>query len=58
MYKQGSVESTQEINNKNPKFKIDDIVRLLKYKNIFGKGYPPNCSEKVFVTKTKYCSEH
>ena len=27
----------REINNKNPKFKIVYIVRVLKYKNIFAK---------------------
>ena len=34
---------------KNPKFKVDDYVRILKYKNIFAKGYTPNQSEEVFV---------
>ena len=29
-------------NNKDPKFKIGDIVRTSKYKNIFAKGYVPN----------------
>ena len=48
------IDSSKEINNKDPKFKIGDIVRILKYKNIFAKGYVPNCSEDVFViTKVK-----
>ena len=34
--------SSKEINDKDPKFKIDDIVRISKYKNIFKKGYVPN----------------
>ena len=34
--------SSKEINDKDPKFKIDDIVRISKYKNIFAKGYVPN----------------
>ena len=34
---------------KNPKFKIIDIVRITKYKNIFAKDYPPNWSEEVFM---------
>ena len=34
--------SGKEINNEDPKFKISDIVRTLKYKNIFAKGYVPN----------------
>ena len=43
--------SSKEIIDKEPKFKIDDIVRISKYENIFAKGYSPNCSEEVFVIK-------
>ena len=35
----------KEINDKDPKFKIGDHVRIFKYKNIFAKGYVPNWSE-------------
>ena len=45
------IESSKKINNKDPKFKIGDIVRISKYKNIFAKGYTPNWSEEVFVIK-------
>ena len=45
------VDSSKEINNKNPKFKIGDIVRISKYKNVFAKYYTPNCSEETFVIK-------
>ena len=38
-----------KLNDKDPKFKVWDIVRTSKYKNIFGKGYVPNQSEEVFV---------
>ena len=38
-------------NDKDPKFKVGDHVRISKYKNIFAKGYMPNRSEEVFVTK-------
>ena len=31
---------------KYPKFKVGDHVRILKYKNIFAKGYAPSWSEK------------
>ena len=31
-----------EINDNDPKFKVDDHVRVSKYKNIFAKGYTPN----------------
>ena len=32
------IYSSKEINNEDPKFKIGDILRLSKYKNIFAKG--------------------
>ena len=38
-------------NDKDPKFKVGDHVRIYKYKNIFAKGYTSNWSEKVFVIK-------
>ena len=45
------INSSKEINYQDPKFKLGDIVRISKYKNIFAKGYVPNLSEKVFVIK-------
>ena len=36
-------------NEKGPKFKLGDHVRILKYKNIFAKWYTPNWSEETFV---------
>ena len=41
----------KEVNDKDRKFKVGDRVRISKYKNIFAKGYTPNWSEKIFVTK-------
>ena len=41
----------KEVNDKDPKFKIGDHVRLSKYKNIFSNGYTPNRSEEVLVTR-------
>ena len=38
-------------NDKDPKFKVGDHVKISKYKNIFAKGYTPNWSEEVFVIK-------
>ena len=38
-------------NDKDPKFKVVDHVRISKCKNIFAKGYTPNWSEEVFVIK-------
>ena len=43
------VDSKKEVNDKDPKFKVGDHVRIFKYKNIFAKGYTPNWSEEVFV---------
>ena len=45
------INADKEINNKDPKFKVGHHVRISKYKNIFAKGYTPNWSEEVFVTK-------
>ena len=45
------INTDKEINNKDPKFKVVDRVRISKYKNIFAKGYTPNWSEEVFVIK-------
>ena len=41
----------KENNDKKPKFKAGDHLRILKYKNIFTKGYTPNWLEQVFVIK-------
>ena len=46
------IESGKEINNKDPKFKIGDTVRISKCKKKkFAKNYTPNWSEEVFVVK-------
>ena len=45
------MEFKKEINNKDPKFKVGDHVRISKYKNIFTKGYMPNWSEEIFIIK-------
>ena len=45
------IDSSKENNEKDPKFKIGDLVRLSKYKNNFAKGYTLNWSEKVLVIK-------
>ena len=36
------INSSKEMYDENPKFKIGNIVRISKYKNIFAKGYVPN----------------
>ena len=45
------INADKEINNKDPKFKVGDHVRISKYKNIFAKGYMPNWSEKYLLLK-------
>ena len=45
------LHSSKEVNDKDPKFKVGDHVRISKYKNIFAKGYTPNWSAEVFVIK-------
>ena len=45
------INTSKEVNNKDPKFKNGDHVRISKYKNIFAKRYMPNWSEEVFVIK-------
>ena len=45
------IDFKKEINDKDPKFKVGDHVRISKYKNIFAKGYMPNWSEEIFIIK-------
>ena len=45
------INTSKEINNKDPKFKVGNRVRISKYKHIFAKEYIPNGSEEVFVIK-------
>ena len=43
------IDFEKEVNNKDPKFKVGDNVRISKYKDIFAKGYTPNWSGEIFV---------
>ena len=45
------IDFKKEVNDKNPKFKVGDQVRISKYKNIFAKGYMPSWSEEIFIIK-------
>ena len=45
------INTDKDANDKDPKFKVGDRVRISKYKNIFAKGYTPSWSEEVFVIK-------
>ena len=42
-------EYNEESNERDPKFKVGNHVRISKYKSIFAKGYSPNWSEEIFV---------
>ena len=44
------IQSSKEISDKSPKFKIGDNVKISKF-NVFAKGYTPNWSEEVFIIK-------
>ena len=47
-------EYNVDSNEKHPKFKVGDHVRVSKYRTIFSKGYTLNCPEEIFViSKTK-----
>ena len=45
------IDTSKEINAKDPKFKIGDFVRISTYKNIFAKSQTSNWSEEVFLIK-------
>ena len=45
------IDFKKESNDKNPKFKVGDHVKISKYKNVFAKGYVPNWSEEIFIIK-------
>ena len=42
-------EYNEDSNKKDPKLKVGDHVRILKYKNIFNKGYTQTWPEEVFI---------
>ena len=43
------VEYNVDSNEKDPKIKVRDHVRISKYNNIFAKGYTPNWPKEIFV---------
>ena len=45
------IDFKKEVNEKDPKFKVGDHVRISKWKNGFANGYIPNWTEEVFVIK-------
>ena len=48
------LNTIKTLTRKDPAFKVDDLVRISDYKNIFTKGYTQNRSDEVFlITKIK-----
>ena len=45
------IDFLKKVNDKDPKFKVGDYVRISKYKIIFAKGYMLNWSEEIFIIK-------
>ena len=45
------LNTTKNQIKKSLKYKVNDHVRISKYKNIFAKEYVPNWSEEVFIIK-------
>ena len=44
-------EYDEKSNEKDPKIKVGDHVRISKFQNLFAKGYAPNWSEEAFIIK-------
>ena len=44
-------EYNEKSNEKDPKFKVGDHVKISKFKNVIAKGYMPNWSEEIFIVK-------
>ena len=51
--KEGSVNYEAKKNLTKPKFEQGDIVWIMKYKNIFKKGFTPNWTRELFKVKEK-----
>ena len=51
--KNSCINPSEEINYKDPKFRIGYIVRISKYKDILVRSYVPNRSEDIFMIKKK-----
>ena len=49
--KNADIDSSKEINDKDPKFEFVDVVRISKWKTIFEKGYTSNWLEETFMIK-------
>ena len=43
-----------ETNPKAPKFKVNDRIRITKYKNVFSKGYNEKWSREIFIINSVF----
>ena len=43
------IEATSVASVASSKFKVNNRVRITKYKNIFSKGYTENCLREIFI---------
>ena len=51
------IDFDEEVNDKDPKFKVSDHVRVSKYKNIYAKAILQFGLKKfLWLKKLKYCS--
>ena len=51
------INSSKHINDEDPKFKIGDIVRISKYKNIFAKScFEAGLKKFLRLKKLKHCA--
>ena len=46
------IDFEKKVNDRDPRFKVGDHVRISNFKNIFAKRYTPNWFEEVFGIKT------
>ena len=45
------IDFKKELNDKHPKLKAGDCVRISNYQNIFAKGYIPNWSDEKVIKR-------
>lgn len=51
------VQQLKKTHLKKPKFKINDKVRVSKYKHVFSKGYKPNWTTEIFTVSKVFPSD-
>jgi hypothetical protein len=46
-----SIYTHVKIASKNNKYAVGDHVRISKHREVFDKGYTPNCSNEIFLIR-------